>query len=130
MRFLDTSTLAQHRICATRIDPDIVNPLAQKALTYPLWIDRNINPKGITSSAIPCLGFRKKTLLLSSSKEGDVQVEIDPAGLDRWHIICREKVAKGDIWKFTTDDGFARLRMRFAPSEEANVSAWIILERS
>jgi predicted GH43/DUF377 family glycosyl hydrolase len=123
------SMQSQHRICAAQVCPSLVNPLAQKALSYPLWIERNIGPQETISSAINCLGFQKKTFLLSSSQEGSVKVEIDPAGLDQWNTLYEDKVTEGKLWKLSINDGFARSRIRFA-SSKAKVSAWIVLERS
>jgi len=122
------STLSQHRICAARVDPDLVSPQAQRGLSYPLWVDEQIGPSGNTSSAIPCLGFRRKTFLLASSQGGGVRVEIDPAGLDQWNVMHEDEVLGGRIWRYSTDDGFARTRMRFTPSKGTDVSAWIVLE--
>jgi len=124
------STMAQHRICAARVDADLVNPLAQKGLSYPLWVDDEIGPSGAITSAITCLGFQRKTFLLSCPQEGNVQVEIDPAGMNQWNIIYEDRVIGGRIWRYSTDDGFTRSRIRFSPIKGANVSAWMVLERS
>ncbi|MCW4025965.1 MAG: hypothetical protein NWE76_00595 [Candidatus Bathyarchaeota archaeon] len=37
-------SLAPHRICSAKVDSDLVNPLAQKSLSYTLWEDREIAP--------------------------------------------------------------------------------------
>jgi hypothetical protein len=123
------STMAQHRICAARLNPELVDPLAQKGLSYPLWVNAEIGPSEAITSAIPCLGFRRKTFLLSSTEGGSVCVEIDPAGLEQWKVMCEDRVENGRMWRFSTEDGFTRSRIRFSPMKGASVSAWMVLEK-
>ncbi|MEM2850143.1 MAG: hypothetical protein QXI36_07720, partial [Candidatus Bathyarchaeia archaeon] len=123
------STVSPHRVCAAYIDPDLVNPLAQRYLSYPLWEDRKLSPEGETTSAVPCTGFRNKTVYLVSAYDGYVYVQVDPVGLNRWITIDEGKVAANRVWRYKTDEGFDRVRVKFTPIENAAVSAWLVLEK-
>ncbi|MEM1997522.1 MAG: hypothetical protein QW113_03760 [Candidatus Bathyarchaeia archaeon] len=123
------STLAPHRICAAEIDPDLINPLAQRFLSYPLWEERRISVLEEITSAIPCAGFKNKTVYLVSTRQGEAHIQIDPAGLNQWNTIYEDKVMANKVWRYKTDEGFDRIRLKFAPVENAIVSAWLILEK-
>lgn len=127
---IGASTHAEHRICAARIDPDLLNPLAQRSLSYPLWVDRRIGASGGVTSAIPCTGFGRKSFYIVSTMGGRIIVEIDPAGLSQWFVLCEDKVLGSKVWEYTTSHGFERVRLRFMPSGEAKISAWLVLEKS
>lgn len=124
------STQAQHRICAASIeDPDLVNPLAQKYLAYPLWENREISPSGCLTSAVPCMGFSRKTIYLISSQGGSACLQIDPVGQNEWNDLCEEEVAADKLWKYTTSEGFDRIRLKFSPIKNAHTSAWLIVQK-
>ena len=124
---IGASSLAPHRICAAKVDSDLVNPLAQKSLSYTLWEGREIAPSGALTSAVPCMGFARKSLYLLSHKGGTVHVEIDPAGLDQWHVLHEGKAGENILWAYSTSEGFHRIRLRFLPIKRARASAWLVL---
>ena len=80
---MGASALAPHRICAVYISPDLINPPAQRYLSFHLWEDKKISTIGEITSAVPCTGFRVKTIYLVSKYEGNVHVQVDPAGLNQ-----------------------------------------------
>jgi predicted GH43/DUF377 family glycosyl hydrolase len=125
---IGASALAPHRICAAHINPDLINPLAQRYLSFPLWEDRKISAIGETTSAIPCTGFRNKAIYLISACEGNVHVQIDPAGLNQWNTIYEDKVVANKIWRYKTYEGFDRIRLIFLPMKNTVASAWLTLE--
>jgi predicted GH43/DUF377 family glycosyl hydrolase len=126
---IGASSLAPHRICAAKVDSDLTNPLAQRSLSYTLWEDREIDPSGAVTSAVPCMGFARRSLYLLSHKGGTVNVEIDPAGLDQWHVLHEGKASENVLWTHSTSEGFDRIRLRFLPIKRARASAWLVLGR-
>lgn len=126
---IGASSLAPHRICVASVDPDILNPLAQKCLSYPLWEERETEPSGSTTSAMLCMGFRRKSFYLRSNQVGTIHIEVDPAGLGQWNVLHEEKSIKHRLWKYSTSNGFDRVRLRFRPIKKASVSAWLVLEK-
>ena len=123
------STEAEHRICAARVRPELTSPLAQKALSYPLAVDRVVGPAGVSSPSVACMGFATKTFFLTSSKPGTVRIEVDPSGLGQWSELHGSKVRAGGLWSFESRAGFERARLRFVPSARSRVSAWLVLEK-
>jgi len=78
---------------------------------------------------VPCTGFSRKTVYLLSTQGGNAYVEIDPVGQNQWNEFYGEKVAANKFWKYTTNEGFDRIRLKFAPIKNAKTSAWLILEK-
>ncbi len=121
------SSSAPHRICAAHIDPDLLNPLAQKSLSYPLWENRSVDSAGNVTSEVPCMGFSEKSFYLLSTQGGTAYVEVDPSGLNQWGVLCEDNVVGNKMWKHKTDYGFDRARLKFIPTGKAEVSAWLVL---
>ena len=126
---IGASSLAPHRICAAKVDPDLINPLAQKSLSYTLWENREIDPSGDMTTAVPCMGFARRSMYLLSDKGGTVHVEIDPGGLDEWNVLYEDKVIDNRFWAYSTSNSFDRVRLRFQPTKRAQASAWLALEK-
>jgi predicted GH43/DUF377 family glycosyl hydrolase len=121
--------LDQHVIKAAKIKPELLVLHRQRSLSFPLWFNRRVSPNGEISSAIPCETFNKKTFYLVSDKDGTVKVEIDPAGLDQWVSFRECTIRAGQLWFETITYSFDRTRLVFNPVEDANVLAYIILEK-
>jgi hypothetical protein len=119
-----------HRICAAHINPSIINPQAQKSLSYPFWDETQIGTDGETTAHIPCAGYDKKSFYLFSKQNGTVSIEVDPAGLDQWKNFDSFEIAANNLWRYTTTNGFDRVRLDFTPIKETFVSAWLVLEKS
>jgi len=126
---LGASTDAEHRIYAARVGPELVNPLDQKALSYPLMFEASVGGMGASTPAVSCVGFPAKTFHLTSSAPGVVQIDVDPSGLGQWNELHRGRVTRNKLWSFKSRAGFERARLRFAPSSESRASAWLVLER-
>ncbi len=125
---LGTSTHSPHRICAARVDPGIINPSDQKALSYALWAERRIDPPGDVTAAVPCQPFHKKTFHLLSDQDGLVQIEIDPAGLNRWQCLHQARTHAHKAWAFSPTQAFQRARLRYITNRTSTVSACLALE--
>jgi len=126
---IGASSLAPHRICAAKVDPDLINPLAQKSLSYTLWENREIDPSGEMTTAVPCMGFARRSLYLLSDKGGTVHVEIDPGGLDEWNVLYEDKVMDNRFWTYSTSNCFDRVRLRLQPAKRTQALAWLALEK-
>ena len=119
---------APHRICAARISPDVLNPLAQRSLSFPLWTDRTIESVGDTTSQIPTEGFERKTFYVSTDEAADVYIEIDPSGLEQWKVLEQDKVVANKLWTHVTTHDFHATRIRIVPTGgQAIMSAWLVL---
>lgn len=126
---LGASTEVTHRICAARINDDVLKPHIQPTLSYSLWHQCYITTEGAVSSAIPCSSFTHKSAWLWSSCDGVVIVEIDMADEGEWFEWQRHSVDANRLLHCHFTESFAKLRLRFMPKTHAHVSAWVTLNK-
>jgi len=93
------------------------------------WPCVQIVQKDTITEPIPCAGYARKTVYLTSDQHGTLDILIDPDGRGSYLPIASGLEVKRKIpFIYSTDLAASWLRLRFAPSLPASVDSCVVLE--
>ena len=127
---LQASAEAPHRICAARLkDESLIDPTMQARLDFRLWSSERVGADGKATAAIPTAGYSRASFAALPSSHGRLQIELDFAGLDEWHVVESAELSADTLFRGFIAGLTGSVRLRFIPDGPAACSAWLSLHR-
>jgi len=109
---------------------DLVARHTQLPTSIRLWRDETIGAGASKEHAVCCGGYERKTICLRDTKDGWVDIYLDPDGTGTLiRLGFWDKIKAGEGWIYTVREACSRMRIVVRQGLEAGIlQGWVNLE--